>query len=868
MKKLIAALAFLFIALAGFSQKRYYTSTDYGWQYQRFKLVKALGIPTGCGVPGNDNAGDSTVSAVFYDSCNAAFYVFNAKLKTWGQLSGSGGGITDGDKQDITVSGSGAVFTIKDSVVGWRNIDTSVTLQKILNRNNEASSDLTLHRSRGLIGLNGSSLAGMGFNLTDSINGSSAEMSVTPSGAVMRVHDGSATEGGAVVDGVRGRFYMGTPDDQLVMLLDSDTDRVSLTQRNGIIRGGGSLKLRFPITQNIWGSNYTFDLPLKSGTAALLSDIGDSLQKNNVTFEYNAAVGDSVAGFPNDSTYKVKNFIVGPGLQRYAVTDSTFGAQADSATYLTKAAGKKSIDSLVAVLSVGGGSQTPWTSHINAANYGVDSVGRYTGYRRTGTAGGSTENQILYSEQLDNVIWDAGSNVSVSATNVANDLEGNATLDALTCTFAGSNTFGQTITATPGDSLIVSFDAQLPGTGAVTNAFYQVYDNDHFGDIVLASYFSSLSTSVTRIKFGVLIPSGCNSVRVRVFGDGSSTGTIHIGRVHAGEAWANGYIETTGTAAPVSGGGGFTYVPTILFDSSGRIMLNAVDDSSLSLRTNSIDRLTINKDGGWLVNGSAGSTGQVLQSNGSTAAPTWVSLPTTAATLTTPRNISGVSFDGSADINVTETENAVVYKADFITAATGSNPPFTFTAVSSGTSAANITNINASHPGIIRLTSSTTANGGFRVYTDITGIQIGGGEEYVCIFAPVNFTTTTFRAGFFDATTSVDAADGIYFEYSTSGALMFKTASNSARTTSATLATLSLNTWYKIKLVVNSNATSATGYLYDAAGALLGSETITTTIPTGSARVTGSGIIATESTTTATGMVDIDYQHVKLKPVR
>jgi len=234
----------------------------------------------------------------------------------------------------------------------------------------------------------------------------------------------------------------------------------------------------------------------------------------------------------------------------------------------------------------------------------------------------------------------------------------------------------------------------------------------------------------------------------------------------------------------------------------------------------------------------------------------------------------GLSVDASG--NVIETaassggvdEDNVIHFTDFITAATTANIPFTGAAISSGTNAANTTNLNGNRPGVVRMTSSTTANGGYRWATDATSIRIKGNETFTVGIAPVNFTTTTVRTGFLDATTVTDAVDGIYFEYATNGNIVLKTSNNSTRTTSSTITTLALNTWYKLKIIVNADATSVTGYVYDAAGALISSQTITTNIPTAAGRECGAGIVATESTTTATAMVDLDFLYLKFILVR
>lgn len=171
------------------------------------------------------------------------------------------------------------------------------------------------------------------------------------------------------------------------------------------------------------------------------------------------------------------------------------------------------------------------------------------GWKHTAPAG-TLQNLFLYSEQLDNAAWNTGSNISVTTTNVANDFEGNATMDELTVTFASGNTIGQTITVTPGDSIYMEFDVQLPGSGAVTAATYQFYDLSNFNDLATTSYFSSLSTSRTRLRFGILVPAGCTSLICRPFGDVSTTGVIIIGACQIKKVHNYLYVETTSTIYP------------------------------------------------------------------------------------------------------------------------------------------------------------------------------------------------------------------------------------------------------------------------------------------------------------------------------
>jgi hypothetical protein len=160
----------------------------------------------------------------------------------------------------------------------------------------------------------------------------------------------------------------------------------------------------------------------------------------------------------------------------------------------------------------------------------------------------------------------------------------------------------------------------------------------------------------------------------------------------------------------------------------------------------------------------------------------------------------------------------------------------------------------ANHPGILSTTSSTTTNSGGYCVSEATSILISGGETFEIIFQDrvASNTNTTIRFGFHDATTSTDAVDGCYFEIpSGSLAVVGKTSSNSSRSTSATVYTITASTWYRAKVTVNSGATSVNFSIYSDAGSLLGSQDVATNIPTGAGRNCGQGFVATNVGTSA-----------------
>jgi hypothetical protein len=155
------------------------------------------------------------------------------------------------------------------------------------------------------------------------------------------------------------------------------------------------------------------------------------------------------------------------------------------------------------------------------------------------------------------------------------------------------------------------------------------------------------------------------------------------------------------------------------------------------------------------------------------------------------------------------------------------------------------------------LRSGTTANGGYRYLatspTTLIGQYFGAiSRKFRGQFLwRTAFTGRTVRMGFHDTTTSADATDGAYFEI-LDAVCSAKTANNSTRTTAPTTVTLSLDTPYTFDIDVNAAGTEARFRVY--AGntpTTILDQTITTNIPTTSARAFGAGIIATEASTTA-----------------
>jgi len=169
------------------------------------------------------------------------------------------------------------------------------------------------------------------------------------------------------------------------------------------------------------------------------------------------------------------------------------------------------------------------------------------------------------------------------------------------------------------------------------------------------------------------------------------------------------------------------------------------------------------------------------------------------------------------------------------------------------------TNVDKNHPGIIIINSSASANSGIYYLLDTNFMgPLAGGE---CVEVIVRFTTITsavYRIGIHEAFSTTAPGDGAWIEM-TSTAAVLKTSSNTTTTTSATIATLATGNWYRFLIQVNADATQVTASIFSDAGALLGSQTNSANIPTGSGRGTSSGFQAYFTGTAVTELCWVDY---------
>lgn len=193
----------------------------------------------------------------------------------------------------------------------------------------------------------------------------------------------------------------------------------------------------------------------------------------------------------------------------------------------------------------------------------------------------------------------------------------------------------------------------------------------------------------------------------------------------------------------------------------------------------------------------------------------------------------------------------------YMTDMLGSNYfPFYNSAISSGT--LGLITADANHPGVVSFVSSTSANSGYSMQTFANQVFVlGGGEFYEVIFKPILLAGTTICMGYQNSITNAEPTDGVYFRIPADSTIVGKTSNNSTRSTTGTGYELSLNTWYRARLVLNSNASRVDFFLYDDAGTQLWTDYLTANIPT--SRSTACITQATNAGTTATTLMHLDY---------
>jgi len=160
-KRLLTILSILIISFNSFGQTRASTSGFSPRANQTFVVEdgnlsarNALFIPRYTDTTqANTFILKDTLGAVIFNYATMSLWVRSGSPKTWVEI-GSGGGISDGDKGDITVSGSGATWTIDNSAVTYAKMQNVSATNTFLGRSSSGAGvveELTTANATGIL---------------------------------------------------------------------------------------------------------------------------------------------------------------------------------------------------------------------------------------------------------------------------------------------------------------------------------------------------------------------------------------------------------------------------------------------------------------------------------------------------------------------------------------------------------------------------------------------------------------------------------------------------------------------------------------------------------------------------------------------
>ena len=159
------------------------------------------------------------------------------------------------------------------------------------------------------------------------------------------------------------------------------------------------------------------------------------------------------------------------------------------------------------------------------------------GYGIPPTTGGY--NRFLYSEQLDNGVW--GGNVIGVTANAS------GTFEELNILAGGSNYWGQTISVTAGETIVIRFEASR---GTATNLKYGVWNNSLFNNTIEPTDFYDLLpvSGTATIEFSFVVPASTTTVTINLLYNCGTSGTVFIGEAQCARASNEMYVTTTSSA--------------------------------------------------------------------------------------------------------------------------------------------------------------------------------------------------------------------------------------------------------------------------------------------------------------------------------
>jgi hypothetical protein len=173
--------------------------------------------------------------------------------------------------------------------------------------------------------------------------------------------------------------------------------------------------------------------------------------------------------------------------------------------------------------------------------------------------------------------------------------------------------------------------------------------------------------------------------------------------------------------------------------------------------------------------------------------------------------------------------------------------------------------LDNTHVGVLQLSTGTTTTG----YVNLIGLHsifVGNGEATIEFLVRVEDLSTAGEEyclflGLTQAPTTITTAEGIYMKYNrlTSANWLYNCRSASTGTEQVSSVAVTADTWWRLRIVINSAGTSVSFYAGSAGGdlALLG--TVTTNIPSG---WTAPCVLHAKSAGSTARLTYIDYMYV------
>jgi hypothetical protein len=243
--------------------------------------------------------------------------------------------------------------------------------------------------------------------------------------------------------------------------------------------------------------------------------------------------------------------------------------------------------------------------------------------------------------------------------------------------------------------------------------------------------------------------------------------------------------------------------------------------------------------------------------------------------------VSGITdlFDKGSDFVLTSSVlpsdifvgEYTIFESDFMGNIAAAIPGLNGAALSSGS--ISVAYSTKEHPGVITISDSTTANGGYAFLSSIYSILLSGGEKSEIVFqvgVGGARTTAKSRLGFHNAiTVPADPTFGAWIDIvgdGTKATISGKTNDNTGISTTSTTFTADLSTWYRGVVEINADATLvAFSIIRCSDNVTVWRDTLTTKIPKGTNQTTAWGIIAGETSTDAAAVVlHLDYANMSI----